>query len=93
MKINKSCALKKFKNEIGQANHFLITILIELNGVKSGKVVKNDEFDVALNPRDIIASANRSRIYTIKASLAWAVDCLDMYLRLCNRKPRFTVKN
>lgn len=88
MKINKSYALKKFKKEIGQANHFLITILIGLDGVKSGKVVKNDEFDAAWNPRDIIASASRSRIYTIKASLAWVVDCLDMYLRLCNRKPR-----
>lgn len=88
MKINKSYALKKFKKEIGQANHFLITILIGLDGVKSGKVVKNDEFDAAWNPRDVIVSANRSRIYTIKASLAWVVDCLDMYLRLCNRKPR-----
>lgn len=88
MKINKSYALKKFKMEIGQANHFLITILVGLDGVKSGKVVKNDEFDAAWNPRDVIFSANRSRIYTIKASLAWAVDCLDMYLRLCNRKPR-----
>ncbi|RKI85061.1 hypothetical protein D7V83_05280 [bacterium 0.1xD8-71] len=88
MKIMKSYALKKFKNEIGQANHFLITILVGLDGVKSGKVVKNDEFDAAWNPKDVVNSANRSRIYTIKSSLAWVVDCLDMYLRLCNRKPR-----
>lgn len=88
MKIIKSHALKKFKKEIGQANHFLITILIGLDGIKSGTVVKNVEFDAAWNPKDVIASANRSRIYTIKASLAWVVDCLDMYLRLCNRKPR-----
>lgn len=88
MEITKSFALKKFKNEIGQANHFLITILIGLDGVKSEKVVKNVEFDAAWNPKDVVASANRSRIYTIKASLAWTVDCLDMYLRLCNRKPR-----
>lgn len=88
MEITKSFALKKFKNEIGQANHFLITILIGLDGVKSEKVVKNVEFDAAWNPKDVVASANRSRVYTIKASLAWVVDCLDMYLRLCNRKPR-----
>ena len=88
MKITRSYALKKFKKEIGQANHFLITILVGLDGVKSGKVEKNDEFSVAWNPKDVVASAERSRIYTIKASLAWVVDCLDMYLRLCNRKPR-----
>lgn len=88
MKIIKSYALKRFKEEIGQANHFLITILIGLDGVKSGEVVKNDEFDVAWNPKDVVASASRSRIYTIKSSLVWVVDCLDMYLRLCNRKPR-----
>ena len=88
MKITRSYALKKFKKEIGQANHFLITILVGLDGVKSGKVEKNDEFSAAWNPKDVVASAERSRIYTIKASLAWVVDCLDMYLRLCNRKPR-----
>ena len=88
MKICKSSALKKFKNEIGQANHFLITTLIGLDGVKSGEVKKNDEFDAAWNPKDVIASANRSRIFVIKSALSWIVDCLDMYLRLCNRRPK-----
>lgn len=88
MKIVKSTALKQFKKEIGQANHFLITILVGLDGVKSGKIEKNDEFDVVWNPKNVEASVNRSRIYAIKASLAWTVDCLDMYLRLCNKKPK-----
>ncbi len=88
MKYEKSYALKLFKKEIGQANHFLITILVGLDGVKSGKVIKNDEFDVAWNPRSVENSASRSRLYAIKSSLAWAVDCLDMYLMLCNKKPK-----
>ena len=88
MKYEKSHALKLFKKEIGQANHFLITILVGLDGVKSGKVEKNDEFDVAWNPRSVEVSANRSRLYAIKSSLAWAVDCLDMYFLLCNKKPK-----
>ena len=88
MKILKSNAFKRFKKEIGQANHFLITILVGLDGVRSGKVTKNNEFDVAWNPIDPIASAKRSRIYVIKSSLAWTVDCLDMYLSLCNRSPK-----
>lgn len=88
MKIARSYALKKFKKEIGQANHFLITILVGLDGVKSGNIEKNIEFDAAWNPKSVIASAERSRLYAIKSSLAWVVDCFDMYLRLCNRKPR-----
>lgn len=88
MKYEKSYALKLLKKEMGQANHFLITILVGLDGVKSGKVVKNEEFDVAWNPRSVESSASRSRIYAIKSSLAWAVDCLDMYFLLCNKKPK-----
>lgn len=88
MKLVKSTALKKFKKEVGQANHFLITILIGLDGVKSGNVTKNDLFDAAWNPKSVDASVERSRIYAIKSGLTWIVDCFDMYLRLCNRKPR-----
>lgn len=88
MKIVNSRAFKKFKQEIGQANHFLITILIGLDGVKAGKIKKSDEFDAAWNPKDVKASVDRSRIFALKSSLAWTVDCLDMYLRMCNRKPK-----
>lgn len=51
--------MKKFKREIGQANHFLITILVGLEGVKSGRIEKNIEFDVAWNSQSVIASAEQ----------------------------------
>lgn len=88
MKYQKSYALKLFKKELGQANHFLITILVGLDGVKSGVVSKNADFDAAWNPHDVENSAGRSRVFAIKSSLAWAVDCLDMYFLLCNKKPK-----
>lgn len=87
MEITKSKAFSLFKNEIGQVNHFLITILIGLDGVKTGKIKKEEGFNVCWNPKNVEISVARSREYSIKSSLAFVVDCIDMYLRLCNRQP------
>ena len=82
-----SRAYKKFKTEVGQANHFLITIIIGLDAVEDG-AQKKEFFNTTWNPRNVKASVGRSRHYAIKSALAWIVDNLDMYLRLCNREPR-----
>lgn len=75
-----------FKREMGQANHYLITICVGLDAVKDG-AKKKEDFHAMWNPKDAKISAERSMLYARKASLAWAVDNLDMYLRMCNRKP------
>lgn len=80
--------LKLFKREIGQANHYLITILVGLDGVKTGSTEKNEEFSTSWNPKDKTASVNRSREFTIKSSLSWAVDNLDMYYRKSYEDPK-----
>lgn len=72
---------------MGHANHFLITIMVGLDAVEDG-TSKRESFRTSWNPKDSKASAARSRQYAIKAALAWTVDNLDMYLRLCNRAPR-----
>jgi len=82
-----SKAFRKFKAEIGQSNHFLITILIGLDAVKQG-ASKPEDFRTSWNPCNVSNSADRSRGYALKAALAWVVDNLDMYLRLANRMPR-----
>ena len=82
-----SRAFRKFKTEMGQANHFLITIMVGLDAVEDG-AKKRESFHTTWNPQNARASASRSRHYAIKSALAWAVDNLDMYLRLCNRIPR-----
>ena len=72
---------------MGNANHFLITIMVGLDAVEDG-AQKRDSFHTSWNPKDPKASAVRSRHYAIKSALAWTVDNLDMYLRLCNRTPQ-----
>ena len=82
-----SRAFRKFKTEMGQANHFLITIMIGLDAVEDG-AEKRESFKTTWNPEDRANSVVRSKKYAIKSALAWTVDNLDMYLRLCNREPR-----
>lgn len=82
-----SSAFRKFKQEIGQANHFLITILIGLDAVEDG-AQKRPEFHASWNPESVSSSVRRSKLYALKSALAWTVDNLDMYLRLANRIPQ-----
>lgn len=82
----KSIAFKKFKNEMGQANHFLITLLVGLDAISDG-ARKSEDFSASWNPKDIESSVVRSRLYAIKSSMAWTVDNLDMYFKLIRRKP------
>lgn len=85
--IMNSRAFRKFKTEMGQANHFLITIMIGLDAVEDG-ANKRATFNTTWNPDNRKNSVVRSKRYAIKSALAWTVDNLDMYLRLCNREPR-----
>ena len=82
-----SVAQRQFKKRIGQANHFLITILIGLDEVSKGKVKKPDTLDVRWDPKDVKASAARSRAYALNSSLAWIIDNFDSYVQNCKRKP------
>ena len=74
MKLSKSKNLKIFKNEIGQANHFLITILVGLDGVHDNKINIKEEFSTSWNPKNRIDSANRSREFAKKSALT-SISC------------------
>ena len=86
-KLNHSVAQRQFKKRMGQANHFLITILIGLDEVSKGLVKKPDTLDVSWNPKDVKAAAERSRVYALNSSLAWIIDNFDSYVQNCKRKP------
>ena len=86
-KLNHSVAQRQLKKRIGQANHFLITILIGLDEVSKGQVNKPDSLDVCWNPKDVKASVERSRVYALNSSLAWIIDNFDSYVQNCKRKP------
>tara|TARA_R110002096_G_scaffold401123_1_gene597894 strand:- start:2036 stop:2974 length:939 start_codon:yes stop_codon:yes gene_type:complete len=85
--INTSRARKTFKRLLGQANHYLITILIGLDYIKQYDVSLPDDFKTSWNPKDKTSSSIRSREFAIKATLSLAIDSLDAYLGLCHRKP------
>lgn len=85
--LKRTQARTSFKELLGQANHFLITILIGLNGVRSGKVEHDPEFHAAWNPRDVKSSADRSRAFALDLALVRAVDALDAFLMMSRRAP------
>lgn len=84
----KTKSFKNFKKLIGQNNHFLITILVGLDGVAEGKVKKNDDFNTTWNPQNLESSVVRSRHFAISATMAWLVDCIDTYFSVAYKKPK-----
>ncbi len=66
MKINHSIALKRFKAEIGQANHMLITIMVGLDGIIPYDVEAQNEFHTSWNPKSKKASVERSKLFAKK---------------------------
>lgn len=85
--LKKSLAYSQLKKRIGQANHFLITILVGLDEVSKGNAKKSATLDARWDPKDVKVSASRSRTYALNSSLAWIVDNFDSYVQNCKRKP------
>jgi len=76
-----------FKQLLGQANHFLITLLIGLQAVRDGKATPDEEFRTSWNPHSAKDSADRSRMFALDLALVRAIDALDAYMMRSNRKP------
>lgn len=87
LELNWTGHLKHFKNLIGQTNHYLITILIGIEGVRTGKVTKGDSFNVSWNPVSIEDSSRRSRRFVRNSALSWAIDSLDAYIGYLRKHP------
>lgn len=82
-------AKKDFKERFGQANHFLITALVGVDGIHSGVIKEKPEsFSTSWNPKNTKRSADRTRVFLLKSFLGWAVESLEMYLTELNRKPK-----
>lgn len=83
-------ARRRFKQHLGQANHFLITSLVALDELERGPVAEGPPgLHAAWNPKDKAASIARTRTFVLKSFLGWAVDSIDMYISLLNRKPKW----
>jgi hypothetical protein len=86
--LSRTPARATFKLLLGQANHFIVTILVGLEAVRSGSVERPEEFSTSWAPRDLISSVDRSREFALRGALASTSDALDAYLRLLNRTPK-----
>lgn len=69
-----------FKRSFGQANHFLVTILVGLNAVKTREAVPPPNLPAAWDPKDARRSADRSEAFAIQGALVFLVTALDQYL-------------
>jgi len=88
--MKKTLARIQFKKHFGQANHYLVTSLVALNNLDASSVVEApEELRMAWKPRVKRASILRTRNFVLHSFLGWAVDSLDMYLSLLNRKPNY----
>jgi hypothetical protein len=87
--ISATPARAKFKQHLGQANHFLVTALVALHQLQVSDVATApDELRTSWNPKDKAASIARTRIFVTQSFLGWAVDSIDLYISLLNRKPK-----
>lgn len=78
-RIQKYGAFRKFKQEVGNNNHFLITALVGLNKINEDDVGTKEP--APWDPMDVKSSVLRSREFVIKAGLAWSITCLDVLLK------------
>ncbi|MHB9144320.1 MAG: hypothetical protein ACYC5Y_03170 [Symbiobacteriia bacterium] len=85
--IDESRSRRDFKEMLGQANHFLVTILVGLHTVSMGKADVPQEHRAAWNPRSPQESAKRAKSFVQSTSFAWAVDALDTYVSQALKKP------
>jgi hypothetical protein len=84
-----SRARRSFKQQLGSANHLIITALVGLDAVERGAVKEvPEELHAAWSPKDSKASARRSRRLLLDMALVRAVDAIDVYIRESIRKPR-----
>ena len=85
--LKRTHARAAFKDLLGQANHFLITLLVGLGAVSDGTAKLDEEFRTSWNPRDAKKSAERSRQFALDLALVRAVDALDIYMMQARREP------
>jgi hypothetical protein len=86
--MKQSSARQTFKRNLGQANHFLVTCLVGLHTLENSDIIRAPvDLHAAWSPKDKASSISRSKHFVLQSFLGWAVDSLDTYLGLLNRRP------
>ena len=88
--MNRTLARSQFKKQFGRTNQYLVTSLVALNCLSSSSIKEAPkELHTTWNPKDKYSTIMRTRIFVQHSFLGWAVDALDMYVSLLNRKPDY----
>jgi hypothetical protein len=88
--MKQSSARRRFKRNFGQANHYLVTCLVGLHTLEHSDINNAPvELHAAWSPKDKASSIYRSKHFVLQSFLGWAVDSLDTYLGLLNRRPSY----
>lgn len=83
-------ARNRFKQQFGQANHYLVTSLVALHHLEVSDIKgAPPELHTTWNPKDRTVSIHRTRLFTLQSILGSAVDSIDMYISLLYRKPNY----
>lgn len=92
--MDRTTARVQFKKHFGKANQYLVTTIIALDTLKKSDVKNAPEgLRTSWSPQNKGITIERSRAFVLKSFLGWAVDSIDMYLSLLNRKPSFIQDN
>ncbi|HFU4060404.1 TPA: hypothetical protein ACGOZ1_001846 [Streptococcus suis] len=78
--------LRDFKKEVGQLNHFLITIEVALKNVNSNTVVPG-YFNTTWNPQNWQQSVHRSEQWARKSALTYICSAVEAYFESIFQKP------
>lgn len=88
MYLNKSFGRKRFKKNLGNANHLIITALVGLDAIEREVVTDiPSDMRMAWSPKSPTNSARRSRRLILDMSLIRAVDAIDVYICDAMRQP------
>lgn len=86
--LNISSGRKRFKNNLGNANHLIITSLVGLDAIERGIIIDiPSKMRMTWSPRSAIDSARRSRRLILDMSFVRAIDGIDVYINDAMRKP------
>jgi hypothetical protein len=85
--ILRSPALRQFRNKLGFANFNLNTIIVGVEGVKSGIVHKPPDLAVRWEVKNTESAAMQARAFATKALLVFASDAVDHFMRDLGKEP------
>ncbi|AML50193.1 hypothetical protein [Falsihalocynthiibacter arcticus] len=85
--IQRTRAAKVFRDRAGYANFRLNTIMVGLEGVRSGVATKPHDLAVGWNPKNLNSSADLAKGFATDSAMVFVVDAVDTYLRNISSDP------